>query len=325
MKTDSKIKYQARSLALGFCVLALSLFTAVPLLAQSNSTGKFIVSPADDIYADSARIYLEFFQARLSNILDYQLDTIVTLYLATSESEFLTDTGITPPDWGAGIAFLEKSQIVIKSPKYITTGKSLRELIGHELAHIMLYRAAGGRWLPRWIQEGFAMNQSGEWHIGQDILVARAAWTGRLIYLHEMEDLLTFKGAQAQLAYTESYMAMSRLLRQSDTFVLADMLKMYRKNGDFYFAWKANVGTDYATWTANWLTSISRQYHFLIFIWDNEMFWIILTIGVILLFIWKKRQNARTRRRWKIEDRINPPDDSHNQYYDGYYDEEDKV
>ena len=325
MKTEFKLIYKARSLALGFCFLALLQFTSPSILAQPVNPGNFIVIPQDDIYADSARFYLEFFEARLAKVLDYQLDTTVTLFLATTESEFTHDSGITPPDWGAGLASLEQCRIVVKSPKYITTGKSLRELIGHELAHIMLYRAAGQRWLPRWIQEGFAMNESGEWHIGQDILVARAAWTGRLIYLHQMEDLLTFKGAQAQLAYTESYMAMSRLLRQGDGFILADILRMYRQDNDFYGAWRANVGSDYATWTANWLTSVSRQYHFFIFIWDSEMFWIILAIVAILLFVWKKRQNARTKRRWRIEDRINPPDDSYKQYYDGYYDEEDKV
>ena len=136
--------------------------------------------PTNDIYADSARYYLNFFEGRLSKTLGYTLDTTVSLYLATTEAEFQRDTGVIPPDWGAGMAFLEQSRIVIKSPKYMPVNKSFRELIGHELAHIMLYRAAGKRWLPRWLQEGFAMYSSGEWHIGQDVLVARATWTGRL-------------------------------------------------------------------------------------------------------------------------------------------------
>lgn len=293
--------------------------------AQSGQTGSFVVIPQDDIYADSARYYLEYFQVRLAKILDYQLDTTVTFFLASNEAEFRRDTGITPPDWGAGLANLAAAKIVIKSPKYMAIEKSFRELIGHELGHIMLHRAAGGRWLPRWIQEGFAMNQSGEWHLGQDISVARAAWTGRLIPLHQMEDLLTFKGAQAQLAYAESYLAMSRFLRQFDPYILADLLAMYRKSGDFYGSWKKTTGIDYTSWTSNWLGNTSRQYHFLIFIWDNEMFWIILTIVFILLFVWKKRQNARVKKRWEKEERLKPPDDSYKQYYDGYYDEEDQV
>ena len=136
---------------------------------------------------------------------------------------------------------------------------------------------------------------------------------------------MTFKGAQAQLAYTESYLAVAHLLDKSDPYLLSDFLSMYRNNGDFYADWKKTIGQDYVTWITTWLGSISRQYHLFIFIWDNEMFWIILAALVILLFVLKKGQNARTKRRWKIEEKLNPPDDSYKDYFDGYYDQEDKV
>jgi hypothetical protein len=313
-------KYRARLQALSFGFLLFFIFTS-----KVWSTPSFEIYPPNDIYADSARYYLTFFQARLSKNLGYSLDTTVSLYLATTEDEFQRDTGIIPPDWGAGLALLEQSRIVIKSPKYMAVNKSFRELIGHELAHIMLYRAAGKRWLPRWLQEGYAMYSSGEWHIGQDVLVARAAWTGRLVPLLGMEDLMTFKGAQAQLAYTESYLAVAHLLDKSDPYLLPDFLSMYRSNGDFYADWKKTIGQDYISWITTWLGNISKQYHLFIFLWDNEMFWIILVALFILLFVLKKGQNARTKRRWKIEEKLNPPDDSYKDYFDGYYDQEDKV
>jgi hypothetical protein len=312
--------YGAQIRALGFCFL---LLLAVVSTAWCKSS--FEIVPSNDIYADSARYYLTFFEERLSKTLGYTLDTTVTLYLAINDDEFLNDTGVVPPDWGAGMALMDQSRIVIKSPKYMTVNKSLRELIGHELAHIMLYRAAGKRWLPRWLQEGFAMYSSGEWNFGQDVLVARAAWTGRLIPLLKMENLMTFKGVQAQLAYTESYLAVAHLLDKADPYLLSDFLSMYRANGDFYTDWKRTIGQDYINWITIWLSNTSRQYHFLIFLWDNEMFWIILAALFILLFVLKKGQNARTKRRWEIEEKINPPDDSYKEYYDGYYDQEDKV
>ncbi len=292
---------------------------------RSQPAPNFQIMPANDIYADSARFFLNFFEQRLSKTLGYTLDTTVTLFIAINEDEFQRDTGVIPPDWGAGMAILDQAKIVIKSPKYMPIGKSFRELIGHELAHIMLYRAADGRWLPRWLQEGFAMYSSGEWHIGQDILVARAAWTGRLIPLHHMEDLMTFKGIQAQLAYTESYLAAAHLLDKADPSILADFLSDYRANADFYADWKSQMGTDYVTWISKWLTDTSRQYHFFIFLLDSEMFWLILASIFVLLFLLKKRQNARTKRRWEIEERLHPPDDSYKSYYDGYYDEENKT
>jgi hypothetical protein len=322
LRTSNQRRYKARIRVLGFCFLfSLLAFGAL----RSQPTPSFQIVPANDIYADSARFYLNFFEQRLSKTLGYTLDTTVTLYLATTQSEFLRDTDITPPDWGAGLALLNQARIVIKSPKYMAVNKSFRELIGHELAHIMLFRAAGKRWLPRWLQEGFAMHTSGEWRIGQDILVARAAWTGRLIPLHHLEDLMTFKGAQADLAYTEAYLAVNHLLDRSDPYLLPDFLSSYRQNGDFYADWKSEIGTDYVSWISNWLSVTSRQYHFFIFLLDSEMFWIILAVAFLLLFLLKKRQNARTRRRWEIEERLHPPDESYKSYYDGYYDEENKV
>jgi hypothetical protein len=311
---------RARIIILGFCfllVLAGSVSAQIPPIFQ--------VVPSNDIYADSAHYFLNLFNQKLSQTLGYTLDTTVTLYLATSDNEFLKDTGVIPPDWGAGMALLEQSKIVIKSPKYMRINKSFGELIGHELAHVMLYRAAGKRWLPRWLQEGFAMYSSGEWNIGQDVLVARAAWTGRLIELHQMEDLMTFKGMQAQLAYTESYLAVAHLLDKADPYLLSDFLAMYRKSGDFYGDWRKAVGISYESWISSWLTNTSRQYHFFIFLLDNEIFWIILAVIFILLFALKMRQNARTKRRWEIEEKLHPPDNDYKEYFDGYYDQEDKV
>lgn len=313
--------HKAWALALGLLLCIGPGITVSEAAAQA----RFVILPENDSFADSARYYLNFFHNRIADLVGVPLDTTVTVYLASTEDEFHLNAGFQPPDWGAGLAILDENRIVIKSPKYFRIDKSFRELIGHELAHIMLHRAADGRWLPRWIHEGFSMYVSGEWRIGQDILVARVVWTGRLLHLTQLEDLTTFNGAEAQLAYTESYLATSRLVKRTDPLILSDMLALYRLNHDFHRSWKSTLGIDYGTWAANWYSSVSRQYHLFIFIFDSEVFWIALTICFLLLVIIKKRQNAKTKRRWRRDDMFNPPDNSHKQYYDGYYDEENKV
>ena len=310
---------------LGFCLLIALLLPGTPIRAQEQVRGHFIVIPANDNYADSAYTYLNYFEKKLTTLLGSPLDTTVTLYIAHDDEEFARDTGMSLPDWGAGMAIMEQNKIVIKSPKAMPVGKSYGELIGHELTHIMLNRAVNGHWLPRWLHEGLAMYVSGEWHIGQDILVARAAWTENLLPLSSMEDLTTFRGPKANLAYIESYLAVSRLMKQYDPNILADLLSTYRQNLDFYSSWHKIMGQDYIGWISKWLTDISRQYHLFIFIFDSEMFWIIVAVTFIILFAWKKRQNARTKRRWEIEEKLHPPDDSYKQYYDGFYDEENQV
>lgn len=284
-----------------------------------------MILPADNIYADSARYYLDTYRKYISDLLNFQLDTTVVVYIADSEDEFYELVGSSFPDWGAGGASLRYSTIAIKSPKYIRVGKSFRELLGHELTHIMLNRAAGNQWIPRWIHEGLSMRVSGEWTIGQDILVARAVWTKKLINLYRLENLTEFSGAQANLAYTESYLAVGDLIKPSDKYMLADLLNLYRENHDFYRSFKIVIGDSYSNWTTNWLERTSMRYHYFLFLLDPNLLWVIVPLFFIFLVILKRRQGKKIKRRWKIEDRINPPDDSYNQYYDGYYDDQDQI
>ena len=316
---------KARNIILGFCFIFAFLSAFEYCSAQDQEKGSLAIVPADNIFSDSARYYANYYLEALSDLLNFPLDTTVVIFIADSDEEFVEMVGSSFPDWGAGAASLKYATIAIKSPKYIRVGKSFRELIGHELTHIMLHRASGSQWLPRWIHEGLAMRVSGEWNIGQDILVARAVWTDRLINLYRLEGLSEFNGAEANLAYTESYLAASELVKTSDKYLLADLLGQYRDNRDFYRSFKAVVGDDYLNWTANWQERMSMRYHFFLFLFDEKLFWLIIPLLFIMLVILKKRQGAKIKRRWKMEDRINPPDDSYNRYYDGYYDDKDKV
>jgi hypothetical protein len=258
--TMNGIVHKARNNILGFCFLLSSVATTFFVAPGANAQGKFRIYPPDDIYADSAIQYLETFEDILADLLDVRLDTVVSVYLASSDAEFARVAGSSIPDWGAGVALIEKNVIIIKSPKFIRVGKSFRELLGHELTHIMLYRAAGEKWLPRWIHEGLAMKISGEWNIGQDILVARAAWTGSLVQLQRLEGLSIFNGARANLAYTESYLAVSSLVSGKDRYVLADLLSLYRNTGDFQSSFKTVVGEDYSQWISDWYDMTSTRY-----------------------------------------------------------------
>jgi hypothetical protein len=322
MKKD---RYKARTLFLGFSFFIFLLIFGTYTSAGETGEGEIIVLPEDNVFADTARYYANYYLEVLTDLLHFPLDTTVVIYIADSERDFLNRVGSSFPDWGAAAASIDRAEIIIKSPKYIRVGKSFRELIGHELTHIMLYRASGSQWLPRWIHEGLSMWVSGEWNIGQDILVARAVWTNRLLNLYRLEGLSEFGGAQARLAYTESYLAASELVKASDKYLLADLLAIYRDSHNFYQSFEDVTGIDYHSWTTNWFERMGMRYHFFLFLFDPDLLWVLIPLLFILLVLYKRRQNARVKRRWKIEDRINPPDDSYDQYYDGYYDDQDKI
>lgn len=68
------------------------------------------------------------------------------------------------PRWVAGYARGDRRTIVLfpaRVPSY--PDRNLRALLRHEVAHVMVEEAAGGRPVPRWLNEGIATVAAREW------------------------------------------------------------------------------------------------------------------------------------------------------------------
>src|SRR5262249_20818888 len=69
-----------------------------------------------------------------------------------------SDLAHREPAWIAGFAEGETNTVVIfpaRSPGY--PDDTLEGVLRHEVTHILILRAAEGRPVPRWVNEGFAM------------------------------------------------------------------------------------------------------------------------------------------------------------------------
>jgi hypothetical protein len=78
----------------------------------------------------------------------------ITVVLAPEDSAMARSA----PGWVTGFAAGERSVAVLlpaRLPRY--PDRNLAALYRHEIAHVLIHRAAGGRLLPRWFHEGVAM------------------------------------------------------------------------------------------------------------------------------------------------------------------------
>src|SRR5262245_49341043 len=81
-------------------------------------------------------------------------DPPIRVILAHATSELAR--GVVP--WISGFAVGESSLVVIfpaRAPVY--PDGTLDDVLRHEIAHVLIWRASGGRPLPRWFNEGLAM------------------------------------------------------------------------------------------------------------------------------------------------------------------------
>ena len=75
--------------------------------------------------------------------------------------------------------------------------------------------------IPRWFDEGLAVYYSGERGLASSSLISKALLSNSIIPLEEIDEVLTFHKEKAQLAYQESFTAI--------TFLIEEFLYFYNK------------------------------------------------------------------------------------------------
>jgi len=272
------------------------------IISSSSKAGVYIIGASSADSSNALQI-LEQFEQKIENILDIEYTDTVRVVIAQDIKSFNATLGSTFPDWGAAAAVKDRNLIVIKSPSHFETGKNLPELLGHELGHLMLDEASGGRWLPRWFEEGFCQLISGEWRLSSDILLTRAVWGSGLIQLTALEGVNNFGGAKASLAYAQSYLAVSALVREFGIEFLADFLTDYRVNGNIYDAFFNATGYRYTEWVVTWQTKSTQRYRLILYIFDPSILFPLIAVLFIILYLVKLYLMRKKKKQWELEER----------------------
>lgn len=109
------------------------------------------------------------------------------------------------PDWADGTAWPDRGQIFLHAPSSRRGDAApLEQVLDHELVHVLVGRAFGGRPVPRWLQEGLAQYYAGELGPRTAEVLTRAAGTGALLPLRRIAAGFPADALGAQLAYAQT-------------------------------------------------------------------------------------------------------------------------
>ena len=266
--------------------------------------------PQFDIYVQDLKLKQEIevtakkAYTQISGFIEDSLTHPVTIYVAENENDFKSKLGSDFPDWGIGAAISEHNLIVLKSPAKFRYNRPFSEVLEHELAHIFLDKKSGNAVPPRWMDEGFAMLESREWRIGQDILIVRAVFTNSIIPLTQIENLNSFNDSKAELAYTVSYLALSYFLDEYGKESFFKLLNYLSSGQTLDFAFLKATGESYIDFQAGFVNYLKKKYNWLAFFGDNILFWLVLAFLLVFLYFMKRYYNRKTLKRWEYEDKI---------------------
>jgi hypothetical protein len=104
------------------------------------------------------------------------------------------------PAWVSGYTDGVSNVVVLlaeRTPSYPDGG--LEEVLAHEVAHVLIHRASGGRRVPRWFDEGLAMLAARSWRLRDQTELALGLLSGPRVPLWKLDDL--FRGDRREVEH----------------------------------------------------------------------------------------------------------------------------
>ena len=260
--------------------------------------------PRDSTVARRASSIVETNFSRVARSIGFRQDLRVRIFLPPTDDEFVFLTQGRIPDWGIGCALPEKKTIVLR-PSF--KGKvGLEELVVHELSHILLGQATGRARLPRWFDEGVAMWQSRQWRWGQDFTMNKAVFFHRIIPLGQIDNMLLFSSPRAQLAYTESFLALIYLFELGGGEVLPRLVQEMASGKEFSQALLEVCGCSEKEFAAEWERFVHHKFNLASMLLDSFNLWVVILLLFVTVYFVKRYRTRKTLQQWEVEENIEP-------------------
>lgn len=232
----------------------------------------------------------------------------VKVYLVEDLDRFERLVGGRFPEWGAAAALPSRNLIAIKSPDKHRLGKSLTELMAHEYVHIVLAHRTNFAPVPRWFNEGLAMFVAMEWGWENNMAMSKAGALGQFISLQEIDQVNTFSGPRAQLAYAQSYLAVKYLYETYGERSLVRFASAIAAGGDVDDALMAAAGATMSEFETEYHVYLTEHYNLVSLFTNTMLFWLLLALLVLIGVFVKWRQRRKYYKKWEEEEKYHSTD-----------------
>ena len=224
----------------------------------------------------------------------------INVLLIAEGSELARNT----PSWISGFADPGRSLVVLfpeRTRRYPTD--SLEALLQHEVAHVLFSRAARGRPVPRWFNEGLAL--AAERPVGFEDR-SRVAWT-RIRHgefsLSELERLFTGGQAASQRAYAVASALVRDLLQRHGDASAGRILARLGQDQPFPRAFEEATGEPLAAAVDRFWRRRPVWIRWVAFAGRPVFQWMVITVLALCAIYAHRLRRAERRRRWEEEER----------------------
>lgn len=226
----------------------------------------------------------------------------ITVVLAAEDSP----EARSAPPWVTGYAHGESSVVVLlpaRVPRY--PDRSLAGLYRHEIAHVLIHRAAAGAEVPRWFHEGMAMAAGREWGLEDRTRLAFAVLVKGEVPLDRIDRAFAGGENEVAAAYALAEDLVQDLLsrHRGPEPVTAAILRDMREGRSFEAAFAAATGETLADAEASYWKRRTFWNRWVPIVASSATLWIGITVLALVAFQRRRARDARIRRLWEEEER----------------------
>jgi hypothetical protein len=215
------------------------------------------------------------------------------------------------PSWAAGYAFGRDGIVVLipsRSPNY--PDDTLEGVLHHEIAHVLIDRAAHGRPIPRWFHEGVAMAAARDWGMEDRTRLMLEMLPGHNDSLDKIDGLFSMGEGRAHRAYALSGAFVRDLLRRDGATFPGEILQRVAAGLTFDEAFVRVTGMTLQGATASFYGRQNLWNRWVPLITSTFTLW----TGITLLALWairkRRRRDALRREEWALEEAWDLPSES---------------
>jgi hypothetical protein len=207
------------------------------------------------------------------------------------------------PAWISGFAVGESSLVVLfpaRSPGY--PNQTLEDVFRHEVAHVLVWRAAAGRPVPRWFNEGLAMEVERQRQWQDQTQLFYQLVTGGETDLQDLDRLFAGGQNDETRAYALAGAFVHDLLKQHGREAARDILMQIHSGAEFDTAFAAVTGSSPSHAEAEFWRSQRIWTSWVPIVSSTTTLWVGVTLLALLAIYMRRRRNRAIEEEWEKEE-----------------------
>lgn len=215
----------------------------------------------------------------------------------------LAPEGAPVPEYASGVAWpaLHLTILSMQAP-HTWEATNLPEIERHELMHIALWDAVGGRHVPRWFDEGLAVHESGEAWTARLQTLWQASLSKSLVPFQELDRGFPAEGAEAGIAYAESADVVRFMMRDDDRARFGSLVQRVRAGTSFDRALGDAYDTDLRKLEYEWRVDVSHRFGLVPAITGGTALWGLMSVLAVVAWVKRRKRTKLKLEQWAREE-----------------------